>query len=209
MKQEEKNRRSYDKILQAAIAEFGTKSYGEASLNAICNENHIAKGLLYHYFKSKDALYLRCVELCFQELTDYLQSAVYDSPNFRENLKKLLQLRSRFFQQHPDYSNIFFHAVLQPPMHLRDELKRIRQAFDDFHASRYQELLQHIKLREGITDEAALNYFFAFQEMFNTHFQNRARQDGIDLYDLITDHEERISDMLDIMLFGIAKENAK
>ena len=46
MKQEERTRITYEKILAGAIKEFGTKSYENASLNTICNENHIAKGLL-------------------------------------------------------------------------------------------------------------------------------------------------------------------
>ncbi|MCS4468495.1 hypothetical protein JTS96_08050 [Clostridium botulinum] len=31
--------------------EFGTKDYGKASLNNICNDNNISKGLIYHYYK--------------------------------------------------------------------------------------------------------------------------------------------------------------
>ena len=45
---------TYEKILDAAITEFGTKSYETASLNTVCSENNISKGLLYHHFKSKD-----------------------------------------------------------------------------------------------------------------------------------------------------------
>lgn len=51
MKQKEKNKISRDKILNAAIIEFGTKDYGKASLNNICNDNNISKGLIYHYYK--------------------------------------------------------------------------------------------------------------------------------------------------------------
>ena len=56
MKKEEKTRRTYEKIRNAAIVEFGTKSYENASLNTICSENNISKGLLYHNFKGKDDL---------------------------------------------------------------------------------------------------------------------------------------------------------
>ena len=72
MNQKEKSQISKDKILNAAIAEFGTKTYENASLNNICNDNKISKGLIYHYFKNKDELFLKCVKVCFDELVDYL-----------------------------------------------------------------------------------------------------------------------------------------
>lgn len=57
MKREEKNLQSRQKIMDAAWKEFGEKSYAEASLNTICKEGDISKGIIYHYFKDKDELY--------------------------------------------------------------------------------------------------------------------------------------------------------
>ena len=48
MKQKEKSQISKEKILNAAIIEFGTKTYESASLNNICSDNNISKGLIYH-----------------------------------------------------------------------------------------------------------------------------------------------------------------
>ena len=38
MRKEEKTRRTYERIMSAAIAEFGVKSYDSASLTTLCNE---------------------------------------------------------------------------------------------------------------------------------------------------------------------------
>ena len=62
MKKEEKTELTKKKILSAALQEFGSNGYRGASLNAIC-ESGTPKGLLYHNFKNKDALYLSCVKL--------------------------------------------------------------------------------------------------------------------------------------------------
>lgn len=69
MKPEEKNRKSREHILAYAFAEFAEQGYLGASVNTICAAGKIAKGLLYHYYADKDALYLSCVELYFQDLT--------------------------------------------------------------------------------------------------------------------------------------------
>lgn len=45
-----------------------------SSINTICAARDVSKGIIYHYFKSKDDLFLACVEECFQLLTDYLKT---------------------------------------------------------------------------------------------------------------------------------------
>lgn len=42
-----------ERILAAALEEFGRKSYDAASVNSICEAGQIPKGLIYHNFKGK------------------------------------------------------------------------------------------------------------------------------------------------------------
>ncbi|MCS4464767.1 TetR/AcrR family transcriptional regulator [Clostridium botulinum] len=94
-----KNKVSRDKILNAAIIEFGTKDYGKASLNNICNDNNISKGLIYHYYKNKDDLFLSCVKYCFDQFVDYIQSEEFDENDFQNIIQKHLDLRYRFLKR--------------------------------------------------------------------------------------------------------------
>lgn len=208
MKQKEKSEISKEKILNAAIVEFGTKSYDNASLNNICSDNNLSKGLIYHYFKNKDELYLSCVKGCFDELAGFLSKADYNSRDFRENIKKLLDLRYEFFRENPYYSNIFFNTVLQPPIHLKEKIKEIRKEFDDFNIMYSKNALKGIRLREGITEDEAVEYFFIFQEMYNGYFQSTSYK-NLDFNTLIEDHELKLSKILNIILYGVAKEDAE
>ncbi|MEG1748002.1 MAG: TetR/AcrR family transcriptional regulator, partial [Oscillospiraceae bacterium] len=72
MKRDEKNLISRRKILDSALAEFGTQGYGMSSVNTICTAGDISKGILYHYFRDKDELYLACVQELFDSLTEHL-----------------------------------------------------------------------------------------------------------------------------------------
>ena len=69
MKREEKNQQTRRRIMDSALAEFAANGYGGSSVNTICAAQGISKGIVYHYFESKDELYLACVEECFQCLT--------------------------------------------------------------------------------------------------------------------------------------------
>lgn len=205
MRKEEKTRRTYEKILSAAIVEFGTKSYDSASLTTLCNENQISKGLIYHNFKNKDELYLKCVELCFEEMTAYLKSTDYRAESVRESMDNLWRIRQQFFEENPYYCNIFFYTVLQPPNHLKKEIQALRQAYDEYYVNCLRELLQQLRLRDGIGIEAALEYFTIFLEMYNGYFQGKSGEKD-DIHALVEDHEGKLSRIMDLMLYGIAKK---
>lgn len=205
MKKEEKTKRTCEKIIQAATAEFGTKTYEAASLNTICIENHISKGLIYHNFKNKDALYLVCVKQCYDRMTEHIQAAVLDAESIQGKIQQLLNERQYFFKENPYYRQIFFNSILMPPSHLCKELQQLRQGYDGCMRKRYCELLEQIQLRNGVSVEKAVDYLMIFQEMYNSYFRNMDCK-GEDMSTLIEAHENKLSEMLDITLYGLIEK---
>ncbi len=206
MKREEKSLLSRQKIINSAIAEFGTNSYAEASLNAICKNGNISKGIIYHYFKDKDELYLVCVTECFNSLTTFLNSKRITFNNVEEDIKKYLDMRQQFFNENPHFSNIFTSALLQPPKHLIAQIKKIKAELDALNVNYYEQALQNVNLKSDVSCKEAIEYFLIFQESFNNYFQNKIYDDYRKLVD---DHEFKLSKLLKIMLYGIAKEETK
>ena len=198
MKQAEKTELTKKKILRAALREFGSKGYRGASLNAIC-EAGIPKGLLYHNFKNKDALYLSCVAECFQALTKCLMEA-----EIGNDLETYMRVRMAFFNAHEMEACIFFEAVLQPPEALYDQISVLKEEFDALNKTLYRQILHSIQLREGITEEDALSYFTMLQDMFNSSFSSRNCR-NLSLYDKMDIHERDLPKIFDCMLYGIAR----
>lgn len=202
MKKEEKTKLTREKIVKAALVEFGTKSYEAASLNTICSENQISKGLIYHNFKNKDELYLVCVKECYQELMMHQQKMKQASPSAKKNLEELLRARQEFFEKYPHYAQIFFNSLLQPPQHLTEQLKALRKDYDCYVRERYAELLNELPLRKGLSRDKAVEYLMIFQEMYNGYFRELSfAHDNIDT--VIAVHENKISELLDVILYGI------
>lgn len=208
MKQQEKTQRTRERILSAALEEFGEKGYEGASINTICSESQVPKGLIYHNFKNKDDLYLKCVERCYSQMTEYLRSHEQACHDAREDMKALLVLRQKFFSDHPHHAGLFFHSLLQPPKHLLAQIKEARQNFDTFCVERYRNMLGVLSLRDGITEKMAMEYFSVFLEMFNGYFQSKAEQGG-DYKALMEAHEQKLSEFLDMALYGIAEQNVE
>lgn len=205
MKQDERTRRTQERILSAAIAEFGSKSFDCASLNTICSEHHISKGLIYHNFKNKDELYLKCVQICYDSFAAYLKASETDSGDVRSDIQHFLNSRQTFFEENPYFRHIFFSSILQPPVHLCSQLRQMRSGYEQYLEEHYRRLLSRMELRSGVSVEQALHYVLAFQEMFNGYFRDRSAQEH-SFSDMIREHEDQLSEGLDLMLYGIARQ---
>lgn len=201
MKREEKNIQSRQKIIAAALQEFGEKSYGEASLNTVCKSGDISKGIIYHYFKDKDELFLVCIRECFDALTEQLKADVAADAakgSIETVMQRYFDARTRFFMQNPLYLKLFFHAVITPPAHLLAEIQLIRKEFDELNVSVLTSLLQQVKLRADITMEEIVEEFRLYQDFVNTRYQMLA----ISQMD-IEEHEKRCCRTLSILLYGV------
>lgn len=198
MKKQEKTERTKERILNAAMQEFGAKGYVRTIVNAICTSYHIPKGLLYHNFAGKDELYLICVERCFSDLISYLQLHTI------AEIKTYLDLRLQYFARNPLHARLFFEAMLQPPAALEEAIKERRNLFDHFNRQVYHSLLAQMKLREGVTEADAMEYYEMVLEIFNGYFSSAASA-GQEWSALIAEHEKKLAKMLDLMLYGTAE----
>ena len=154
-----------------ALAEFARQGYGASSVNAVCSAQGISKGIIYHYFKTKDALYLACVEECFGRLTEYLRANSPVTGTTESRLEGYFSARMDFFRAHPVYRPIFCEAVISPPAHLAAEIQARKQPFDDLNIAILENLLQPLPLRPDVTVDEVVDTFRQFQDFINAKYQ--------------------------------------
>ena len=112
MTQDERNEKSLEKILKAAIHEFGKYGYKKSSLNRMCREGDISKGQLYHYFSDKESLFNACLCKIYEEFITFLE-AYHPEPTLlpEENLHEYFHRRQQFFYEHPFYPRVLFAGL--------------------------------------------------------------------------------------------------
>ena len=187
-----------------ALAEFARQGYGASSVNAVCSAQGISKGIIYHYFKTKDALYLACVEECFGRLTEYLRANSPVTGTTESQLEGYFSARMDFFRAHPVYRPIFCEAVISPPAHLAAEIQARKQPFDDLNIAILENLLQPLPLRPDVTVDEVVDTFRQFQDFINARYE----MTGIDRQGFEA-HEASCKKALNILLYGvIAREEA-
>lgn len=195
MKQEEKNKKSREHILSYAFAEFAARGYLGASINTICSSGQISKGLLYHYYADKDALYLACVERCFQELTAYLTDHLNMGTVTPD---QYFDSRVAFFQENPLHQNLFCDIVTNPQPHLKEQVSACRASFDALNETMLTAILRKETLAQGVSIQDAI-------------WQLRLLEDFISAYLKNAEHEARKPEELNrlcrqtlhVMLYGL------
>lgn len=190
--------------MDSALAEFSGKGYGASSINAICAAQDISKGIVYHYFDTKDALFLACVRECFERLTEYIQAnMILDMGNVEKQLNDYFIVRMAFFQAYPVYRRIFCEAVIAPPAHLRAEIRACKQEFDRLNIQVLERLLEPVSLRSNISRAEVIETFRQFQDFINVRY-HMADLGG----QAFEAREENCRKALNILLYGVIERKA-
>ncbi len=87
-------------IITAGVREFAKKSFSDASTDVITAGCGISKGLLFHYFGSKRAFYLYCLETALKRLVT--KTPLPHASNFYTILFGVLDDKFRLCREYPE-----------------------------------------------------------------------------------------------------------
>lgn len=204
MKREEKVQLTRRRIMDNALEEFSVHGYSASSVNNIFDPKQgISKGIIYHYFSSKDELFLACVGECFERLKSYMEKQFVENSSTitaEECFNRYFAVRMKFFQENPVYQRIFMEAVLMPPEHLKSEIMKCRQPMDEMNEYILEKLLSQIPLRIPLDKSEVIRIILQYINFVNLHH-------SLDKADVTTIEalEKRNQQFLDILLNGIVE----
>jgi len=98
-----------EELLKAALEEFSTNSYEEASLNKIIKNAGISKGTFYYHFKDKQDLYIYLLEQSVKAKWDFINARmkVFDDLITDGDIFETFKLQARigleFAKTYPKY----------------------------------------------------------------------------------------------------------
>ena len=91
-----------DRLINSALEEFGRNKFEKASTNTIVKNAGISKGLLYHYFESKDSLYTYLTEFSLKTTAVAVVDAVdWNEPDLLKRIKEIALIKVKIFSQYP------------------------------------------------------------------------------------------------------------
>lgn len=102
-------------IMDAALELFASEGYSHCSISQLASHAGISKGLLYNYFKSKEALLIAIIEEGMQDIMammDPNQDGILEP----EEVEGFIRNTFKGIRENMQFWMLFINVVLQPPV---------------------------------------------------------------------------------------------
>ena len=200
MKKELKTKLTRERIVEAALIEFSQRGYKAFGINELCKNHKISKGVLYHNFAGKTELYLACIRESFQKAITYIMGTSGEIPSLADYMER----RHRFFKEFPRHSHIFFEAWLTVPTEISEAVEDEKRSFEQLNEQVFEKLLAESTLKDHISPEQAKSYLAFIQQLFRSYYA--LAESDTKLSELAGHYEDKLNTVLNLMIYGILKD---
>ena len=201
MEEDKRNR-----IINSALEEFTKNSFEKASTNNIVKKAGISKGLLFHYFNSKQELFEKLEEYVIHLITDTIRKQMdWTGSDLVERFKEISLIKIKLMNQFPYIYDFSLELLKRGSI---EELKgRYEEDFTDLMVKVYQENVDYSMFKEGIDLQKVIRIIQWTLEKIGEESIEQLKQTGerIDLEGLQKD----VEDYLDILKKAFYKEQKK
>ena len=194
-----------DRVLQAAMREFGARGFSAGSINVIARDAGIAKGSVFQYFADKGDLYTHVAghvaRTVRDEFTDTMLARAAEHGDLFRLLRAILTDWVAYFRDHPLQRQVFFAITFEID---QDSRRAVRSVVDAHVVEVLDALLaaaeEQDQLREGVSRDHVLSLLLLLVPHLATASSSEeldpvlqlSRRDGLDL-------EAAVSGYVDIL----------
>jgi TetR/AcrR family transcriptional regulator len=143
---------SYDRILKTALQEFANKGFDAARVDEICRISGVNKNMIYHYFKSKENLFIAVLENVYENVRSRQQDASLHDLDPTSAMRRLIELTAEIWIEVPEFNRLLASENLHRAKHVRRS-KKIQNMYSPLLAGLKDVLDRGVKsgvFREGI-----------------------------------------------------------
>jgi TetR/AcrR family transcriptional regulator len=165
-----------ERILNAAIKEFALKGFDNASTNEIIKDADISKGLLFHYFNNKKALFLFLYDYTIDiYVNEFFEKIDLNEKDIFTRLRNTVLIKFELIKKYPDMFNFIKIAYFDESHEIKKDLElRNKQSV----ASNTRKIFENIdisKFKEGIDIGKAIEIIIWTLEGFGARAQAEVR----------------------------------
>ena len=114
-------------LLQAATEEFAREGYAGANINRIARAAGFAKGTIYNYFESKQALMLAIIDATAKAHFDFVAGAVLQEGEPARRLERFFEAGFAFVSQHVAPALVMVNTLFGPEAVFKKQMYRAYQ----------------------------------------------------------------------------------
>ncbi len=170
-----------DDIFKAALEEFSKYDYNRASINSIIKNSETSKGTFYHYFESKESLYLELVKLASQEKLKYFKENISVADATKDMsifgiIKKQMENSINFGLANPKSAKFAVKVANETNTQIKEEVQKVIGSS----ANEYLKQLINNEISNGrIRDDLPKEFIFEVFVYMMTRFNDFIAHGGI------------------------------
>jgi AcrR family transcriptional regulator len=148
-------------ILEAARRVFAAAGFEGASVDDVARAAGVAKGTVYLYYPSKEAIYRAAVRQGLEALVEELRRQVEAAPTLREKVRAFVETKVAYFDRNRDFFKIYLatFADLSTPRSCPEEMKSLYRRQLDILEGAFRAAAGRERVRRGRPKDAALAAF--------------------------------------------------
>lgn len=160
------------RILEAGLAEFGTRGYGGARTQSLAKRANCNIRMLYHYFSGKQGLYLACLEKVYLDIREEERKLNLSNLPAPQAMEKLVHFTFDHMRKNPDF---VYMAAAENTMLGKyvKKLPLVAKAADGLIHAIDEILRRGIKNHDFRTDINALQLYVSVLSLSYVHLSNR------------------------------------
>jgi TetR/AcrR family transcriptional regulator len=107
------------RILDVATQQFSAKGYDGARIDDIMRLSKVSKNLIYHYFGSKEKLFIAVLELAYRGMHEYQMTWPLEVSSPIDGIRKLVQSTFKYWRESPEFIGLLNSENFHKGRHLR------------------------------------------------------------------------------------------
>lgn len=206
MKQKEKAEQSKNRIVQAAICEFAASGYKDCTISNLCQRHQLSKGIVFYHFKTKEDIFLSCVERCCKTMEAEVGAQLRDihgSPE--ENLVSCHRAVFNFYQRCPQMQKVLYIAQENPPRHLEAKIKVLFAQMEAQIKEFVAKNIRQLPLRPGIEASMVLQTMEDFLNYINVRNKKKFNENYSEIVEIAENRQKEFEFLIAILLHGVVQ----
>lgn len=199
------------KVLAAAIDEFASHGFRQASINRIVQRLGIAKGSIFQYFGTKEGLFKIIFDYAVELVKNSLRRVREDTAelDFFERIRRSLQTGIRFIDQHPQIFKIYLKMIFQEDFPLRTEfIQKVHLFSSDYLTSLVEMGKARGDLREDLDIQSSVFFLDALMDRFLQAYCVSYLDAGTGLYQASPDElNKKINEFIQVIRAGMGNNS--
>ncbi|WP_434433334.1 TetR/AcrR family transcriptional regulator [Lactiplantibacillus paraplantarum] len=171
-----------ERIMQAAMHAFAAHGYRDAKTDAIASVAAVSKGLIFHYYGSKQGLYMATVQTATDTIITTINQQIFDVPDDLVTLMvRSAQYKAAFGKDHPDEMKVMieaYGALERLPAKIQAQIKVLYAKAMAISREMIGRVLDKMPLRKDIDREATIALIMGVYNQIFMEFQAYMRENN-------------------------------